>query len=149
MALTADRNLNMLTGPTGPQWSAPVAAGFRIWRGSIVAVCLDGTIVPAAAANTPSAQKAILGLASHLQDNTGANSMLVGSFIGAGNVRVLRGTWGLPFDVAPTWAAYLQPVYAIDDQTVSLTQTPQGGTPRLQVGLFAGLQADGTPYVTI
>ncbi|GAB6968393.1 hypothetical protein JCM25156A_24310 [Komagataeibacter kakiaceti JCM 25156] len=55
----------------------------------------------------------------------------------------------MPFDTAPTWANVGATVYAIDDETVSLTETPEGGTARLQVGTLSGLDENGVPFVLI
>lgn len=148
--LKADRTLRQKMGPRSPVFSGTVAAGFTLFRNSIAAVCADGTLVPAGSTGTPSAPVAILGLARHMQINT-ANFPGTGPGVGGGTaVECLTGCYALPFsDTAPTWADKGKPVYAVDDETVSLTQTPGSGTARLQVGVFAGIDADGTPYTEI
>jgi len=149
MPLNADRTLVQKAAPVGPEFGHSVAAGYVVYRGSICAVCSDGTIVPAGSA-APNGETlvAIVGLAQRMQNNL-PNQPVVGEQFGPGPVWVVRGTWGLPFaDAAPTWANFGQPVYAVDDQSVSLTETPSGGTARLQVGTFAGLDLDGNPFVT-
>lgn len=147
--LNADRALKTKLAPRGVEFGGYVAAGFVLYRGSITAVCADGTLVPAGAVNTPSPLAAILGIAQHQQINT-AHFPAQGAFVGPkGPVNALRGVYALPFDAAPTWADKGKPVYAIDDETVSLTQTSSGGTARLQVGTLAGIDVDGTPYTEI
>lgn len=147
--LTADRTLLRKMGPRRAMFAGPVAAGAILFRGSIAAVCADGTLVPAGTQNTSSASVAILGIAKH-QQLPASGGLLMGTFVGSSTaVECETGCFALPFDVPPSWANYGQPVYAVDDQTVSLTQTPSGGTARLQVGVLAGIDADGTPYVEI
>jgi len=151
MALSADRALDRLaTSPRTPEFGGTVAAGFTVYRGSIAVVCADGTIVPAGSVNTPATMVAVLGIAEHQQINA-ANFPGVGAFVGGSNpVKCEKGAWALPFDTAPTWANLNAPVYAIDDQTVSLTETPSGGSARLQVGTLIGFDfSTGTPYVEI
>ncbi|MFT8422074.1 MAG: hypothetical protein ABF479_17425 [Gluconacetobacter sp.] len=150
MALTADRKLDRLaTVPRTPEFGGVVAAGYALWRGSIAAVCADGTLVPAGATGTPSAPVGVLGLAEHQQINT-PNFPGMGQFVGGATpVKCEKGAWALPFDVAPSWANLNAPVYAVDDQTVSLTQTPEGASARLLVGTLIGFDLGGTPYVEI
>lgn len=143
--LTDDRTLVRIPCGHGPEFGLPVAAGMKVFRGSIAAVCQNGTLAQAGAAAPPSPIVAIAGIARHGQDNTGASNTF-GEHSGAGNVWCERGTWALPFDVAPAWADVNKPVYAVDDETVSLTQTPEGGSARMQVGTFAGLDAQGTAW---
>ncbi|MFT8921668.1 hypothetical protein [Acetobacter sp.] len=143
--LTDDRALTRIPCGHGPEFALPVAAGMKVYRGSIAAVCQDGTLVQAAVAAPPSPIVGIAGIARHGQDNTGTSNVY-GDQTGAGDVWCERGTWALPFDVAPTWADLNKPVYAVDDETVSLTQTPEGGSAREQVGTFAGLDAQGTAW---
>jgi len=149
MALVADRALDRLATPSRtPEFGGTVASGYTLYRGSIAVVCADGTLVPAGSANTPSAMVAVLGIAEHQQINT-ANFPGIGSFVGGGtSVKCERGSFALPFDAAPTWANFGAPVYAVDDQTVSLTQTPSGGSARLQVGVLIGFVGT-VPYVEI
>lgn len=146
--LTDDRALTRIPCGHGPEFAHPVAAGMRVFRGSISAACQDGTIVQAGTAAPPSPIVACAGIARHAQDNTGTSNVY-GEHTGAGGVWCERGTWALPFDVAPTWANFGAPVYAVDDETVSLTQTPEGGAARMQVGTFAGIDMQGTPWTYI
>ncbi|MXV35834.1 MULTISPECIES: hypothetical protein [unclassified Saccharibacter] len=169
MALTQDRALSEKLVPHGPEFGHPVAEGFRVYRGSLVAVCADGTIVPAGATNTPSAPVAIVGLARQFKDNSAAGSMLNGDMVGSHPIWVKKGCYALPFDTAPTWANLNQTVYAVDDETVSLNQSAPppkaasastgdnetASTPsvpaasRLPVGTLVGFEPDGTPFVLI
>ena len=147
--LTADRTLLRKMGPRRAMFAGPVAAGAALFRGSIAAVCPDGTLVPAGTQSPLFAPVAILGIAKHQQLST-SGGLVTGDFVGSSTaVECETGCFALPFDTAPSWANKGQPVYAVDDQTVSLTQTPSGGTARLQVGVLAGLDVDGTPYVEI
>lgn len=143
--LSNDRALDRIPCGHGPEFALPVAGGARVFRGSIAVVCQDGTLVQAGAAAPASPIVACAGIARHGQDNTGASNTF-SEQTGAGPVWCERGTWALPFDAAPTWADKNKPVYAVDDETVSLTETPEGGAARIQVGTFAGLDAAGTPW---
>ncbi|GBQ19908.1 hypothetical protein AA12717_0391 [Gluconacetobacter sacchari DSM 12717] len=146
--LTDDRALDSMVCGHAPEFAHPVASASRVYRGSVVAVCQDGTIVRAGTAAPPSPIVAIEGIAQYGQDNTGTSNVY-GANSGAGLVPVRKGAWALPFDVAPTWANKGAPVYAVDDETVSLTQTPEGGDARLQVGVLTGIDSTGTPWTYI
>lgn len=162
MALKADRIVAEKVVPHAPEFGHGVAAGFRVYRGGIVAVCADGTIVPAGATGTPSQPVAIAGLARQFKDNGPGASVLNGDMAGPHPIWVKKGCYALPFDAVPTWANVGQPVYAVDDETVSLSSgeksAPASGesssassaaSTRLQVGTLAGFELDGTPYVLI
>lgn len=143
--LTADRALLRRVGWEN-EFAYQVQAGSKVFRGSIVALCLDLTIVPAGSANTGAAQQAVAGVAAEFHDATGAG--LPNEFAQPGRyVACLRGLFLLPFDAAPTAAAIHQPVYALDDQTVTLSQ---GTAPaHLQVGTLFGFDERGQPWVLI
>jgi|GEM_PF-3276025 len=163
MALKADRALVRLAGPRAPEFANSVAAGFVVYRGSIVSLLSDGTIIPAGVA-APAGVSVVgnPGISSRYQNNL-PNQNIVGDNYGPGPVRIERGSWALPFDVAPSWANYAAPVYAIDDQTVSLSDgsspavedstgkvtTPAVAATRLKIGVLAGFDERGTPFVTI
>lgn len=150
MALNRDRALDEMKAAIGPEFGHATAVGFRVYRGSIVAVCQDGTILPAASANPPSPMVAIAGVCRDFRDNTG--SAIVADMVGDEPVQVMRRTFALPFDVAPTWANVGAPVYAVDDETVTLTEnagTEAAPVNRLQVGTLVGFDLSGTPYVKI
>lgn len=146
--LTSDRVLQEKKSAANPEFGLPVAAGFKVYRGSICGVCADGTIVQAGATGTPQAIVAIGGVARHGQDNTGAANTF-GPAVGAGHVWLKKGAWAFPFDTEPTWADVKKPVYAVDDETVSLTETPTSGAARLQVGTLVGFDENGTPFVLV
>ncbi|MXV43913.1 hypothetical protein GS501_02450 [Saccharibacter sp. 17.LH.SD] len=155
MALKSDRPVSEKNVPHGPEFGHSVASGFRVYRGSLVAVCADGTIVPAGSTNTPSPPVAIVGIARQFKDNSPAGSTLNGDMVGPHPIWVKKGCFALPFDTAPSWANVNQPVYAIDDETVSLShegsssgESSSSGS-RLQVGTLAGFETNGTPYVLI
>lgn len=163
MALHSDRIVDEKAVPHAPEFGHSVAAGFRVYRGSIVAVCADGTIVPAGSTGTPSQPVAIVGLARQFKDNSPAASVLNGDMAGPHPIWVKKGCYALPFsETQPTWANVGHPVYAVDDETVSLssggTAAPASGESssassaaptRLQVGTLSGFELDGTPYVLI
>lgn len=162
MALTRDRGVPEKQVPHSAEFGHSVASGFRVYRGSIVAVCQDGTIVPAGTTRpTPTPVVAVVGIARQLKDNADLTGIVQGDSYGSHPIGVERGCFALPFDIAPTWADVGKPVYAVDDETVSLSSTgaaPASGTEgtsapaaatRLQVGTLAGLEPDGTAFVTI
>jgi hypothetical protein len=144
MALTADRLLQFRTSAPRQTYAYSVQAGFKIWRGSIVAICGDETIVPAGATGANPAIVKIVGIASHQQDNT--SSQVPSPWSGSAPVEIYRGVYQLPFDTAPTGANEGAAVYAIDDQTVSLSSSSGA---RLQVGTLDGFDELGNPYVSI
>lgn len=146
--LTDDRALDRMACGHSPEFAHPVAAACRVYRGSIVALCQDGTIVQAGTDAPPSPIVAIEGVAQYGQDNSGTSNVY-GANSGPGLVPVRRGAWALPFDVAPTAANKGAAVYAVDDETVSLTETPASGPARLQVGTLTGIDSTGTPWTLI
>lgn len=146
MALSKDRTLPEKKVSHAPEFPLSVAAGYRVFRGSLCIVCKDGSVVPAGTAAPPSPVVASAGVARHAQDNTGTSAVMSAQ-VGPGPLWCEKGCFGVPFDTAPTWADVGKPVYAVDDETVSLTKTPVSGSARLQVGTLSGLEADGTPYV--
>ncbi|GAB6965964.1 hypothetical protein JCM25156A_32220 [Komagataeibacter kakiaceti JCM 25156] len=148
MALSDDRALDRIRCGARPEFPLSVAAGFCVYRGAITAVCQDGTAVPAGSTGTPSPLVAIMGIARGRQDNSGT-SQVYGDQSGPGPAWIEKDAFALPFDTAPTWANVGATVYAIDDETVSLTETPEGGTARLQVGTLSGLDENGVPFVLI
>ncbi|WP_278368070.1 hypothetical protein [Acetobacter orientalis] len=146
MALTKDRVIPEKKVSHGPEFPLLLANGFRVFRGSIAVVCQDGTVVPAGTAAPPSPAVAGAGVARHAQDNTGTSSV-IGGQTGPGPLWCEKGCFGVPFDATPTWADVNKDVYAVDDETVSLTETPASGTARIKVGTLSGIDADGTAYV--
>ena len=80
-----------------------------------------------------------------MQDNT-AYAGFTSSLRQAMAVRCRRGTFKLPFDVPPGAASINAPVYAVDDQTVSLSSN---GGAHLQCGLLEGFDEKGNPWVKI
>ena len=61
-------------------------------------------------------------------------------------IRCRRGSFALPFDVAPPAAAIGTPVYAVDDQTVSLSSNSGA---RLQLGVLEGFDEKLNPWVKV
>ncbi|GAB0119474.1 hypothetical protein [Acidisoma sp. 7E03] len=144
MALAADRVLDFRAVAPHGRYGYAVQAGFKVYRGSIVALCGDKTIVPAGAASPNPAAVKVVGVASHQQDNT--SGALPGAWSGSGLVEVYRGWIALPFDAAPAGTNIGAPVYAVDDQTVSLSSS---SNTRLQVGVLDGFDELGNPIVLI
>ena len=164
MALTKDRGLSEKAVPHAAEFGHAVAKGFRVFRGSIVALCADNTVVPAGSTGTPSPIVGISGIARQFKDNTGKGGPLTGDAVGDHPIWIKKGCYAIPFDAQPTAASIGQPVYAVDDETVSLSNgavppPSSGGTAessssgtssaRLQVGTLSGIDLDGTPFVTI
>lgn len=150
MALNSDRILVRALGPRLLPFGLPCAASMTVFRGSIAIVFSDGTIAPAGTA-TPSGLTVapkVAGIAMHFQSNV-ANPPVISGQYGPGRVELDLGTYALPFDKVPTWDKLGSQVYAVDDETVSLTQTPSGGSARTLVGTFVGLDETGTPFVTL
>lgn len=146
MALSADRKIDWRLSPRRIGFAYPVAAGYRVFRNSLVTILQNGTLVPAGTASPPSPAVRVEGLAEHMQDNTATGTMLPPEIAGPAPVLCNKGSFALPFDVAPTAAALGAPVYAIDDQTVSLSSNSGA---RLQAGVLDGFDTNGTPYVLI
>lgn len=148
--LKADRALVRADGPRQRPFGLPVAEGQTVYRGSIAIVFSDGTIAPAGTATPAGLTVAAVspGIVRHFQSYIAAPQVMGGQF-GAAPVELDRGTWALPFDAAPTWDKLGEPVYAVDDETVSLTKAAADSTTRVQVGTFAGLDETGTPFVTL
>jgi hypothetical protein len=142
LALAADRVL-LVKQTQLAEFSYPVQTGARVFRGSIVALCSDGTIVPAGDGAASPGAVAIAGIAEHVQDNTASPTLPSGQS-GPGRVRCRRGCFALPFDTAPTAANFKAAVYAVDDQTVTLT-----ASGHLAVGTLAGFDENGVPWVQV
>ena len=128
-ALTQDRNTPMKDGEELP---FPVAAGAKIFAGSIVVANATGFAAPGSTATTLTA----LGRAEEYVDNTaGANR--------AKTVRVRRSKAFKYANLAgdPVVQADLYKVcYLVDDQTVAKTN---GTNTRSAAGKVVGVDADG------
>lgn len=144
MPLAADVGVLYRLGPTPNEFGYLVQPGQRVFRGSVVALCADGTICPAGSA-TANAPVAIVGLAQVYQDQTGAAGAIPSALSQSGRrVHCRRGTVQLPFDVAPTAANVNAAVYAVDDATLTLT-----ATGHLRAGTLVGFDEAGLPWVQI
>ena len=128
-ALTEDRNTPYKDGETIP---VPVAAGKKIFAGSLVAANATGYAEPGSTAATLTA----LGRAESRVDNTngtdGAASIVVA------RKRAFRFA-NLTAD-AVTQAEMGKDCYIVDDQTVAKTN---GGSTRSVAGKVLGVEADG------
>ncbi|NLI28412.1 MAG: hypothetical protein GX413_13730 [Acetobacter sp.] len=147
MALEKDAVLLEKRVPHGPEFPHQVADGVKLYRGSIVVVCQDGSLVLPQTATPASPAVAIVGLSDRQIDNSGSGLAPAIGDLPPCSPR--KGCFAIPFDAAPTWADYGKAVYAVDDETVSLTQTPDGGSARLQVGTIAGFDEAGNAFVLI
>ena len=143
MALSADRKLDVRQA-VPVEYGYPVQSGAKVYRGSIVALCSDLTLVPAGTVGTPAAV-VIAGIAEQQMANM-PNTGIISSLNTPVAVRCRRGSFQLPFDVTPPASAINTPVYAIDDQTVSLSS---GGGAHLQIGVLEGFDERGNPWVKV
>ena len=143
MALTANRKLDEKLYPP-VEYGYLVQSGAQVFRGSIAAICSDFTIIPAGSVGTPVAV-AIVGICERQMNNAPlAVGAPVSSLFGPGPVRTRRGSFQLPFDAPPPASAIGTPVYAIDDQTVSLSSSAGA---HLQCGVLEGFDEHGNPWV--
>jgi hypothetical protein len=111
----------------GEAYSAPVKALVIIYARTLVALTVDGYAVPAGHADAV----VIAGISGHHADNTNG-------FDGDGEVRIeKRRAFELAFDAPPAIADIGKPVYAIDNNTVSLSDA-EGS--RLKAGTLDGIE---------
>ncbi len=109
-ALTNDRDT---TVKEGRYTAYPVKGGSKIYAGGMVCIGADGYVVPAADA----AGLKFVGVARRFTDNSAGAS-------GAVTVEVWRrGCFGLAVSGSMAGSNVGDAVYAVDDQTVSLTST--------------------------
>jgi hypothetical protein len=147
MALSADRKLDSRT--TWPvEYGYLVAPGSIVYRGSIAAITAAFTIVPAGG---PGAE-VIVGISERQMNGTPPAQGAPVSGLQPTTpiyVKCRKGSFMLPFDAAPPASAIGTPVYAIDDQTVSLSNGAVGGgaATRLQCGVLEGFDQAGNPWV--
>ena len=150
MALAADRKLDHRASYPS-EYGYLVQSGAHVFRGSIVAICSDFTLIPAGTVGTPVAV-AVVGIAE--RQMTGGNPATgapVSSLNAPVAVRCRRGPFLLPFDTPPPASAIGAAVYAVDDQTVSLSNGATGGgaATHLQLGTLEGFDERGNPWVKI
>lgn len=148
MVLTSDAIYLEKRTPANPEFPGFVATGVRVYRGSLLVRCKDGTFVLPQTKSPAAPAVAVVGIADRGVDNTGAGGLAT-AVGGSPASWPRKGCFAIPFDTAPDWSSYGKPVYAVDDGTVSLTQTPSGGTARLQVGTFAGIDEAGNAFTLI
>ena len=131
-----------LTEHARAEFAYYVQAGARVFRGSILVLCSDETVIPAGAAPGGGATVAgFAGLADHYQDNTGTTGVPSG-LSQPRRVRARRGCFAVAFDTPPAATNLHATVYALDDATVTLTPT---GHPA--VGALIGFDEHGLPWV--
>jgi len=119
----------------GAAYGYGVKAVTIIYARTIVALTAGGLAVPAGHADAV----VIAGVAKHHADNRDG-------FDGDGVLPVMKGdAYPFAFDAAPAYADIGKPVYAIDDNTVSLSDS--GGT-RLLAGTLDGIEG-GTAWTRI
>lgn len=150
MALSADRIVNHRQS-IPVEYGYMVQAGAHVYRGSIVALCSDYTLIPAGSVGAPVAV-AIVGIAARQQIGGPPPVGAVQSSLNSQTaVKCRKGSFQLPFDAPPPASAIGTPVYAIDDQTVSLSNGASGGgaATHLQVGVLEGFDERGNPWTKI
>ena len=126
MALTADRNTPVRTGDL---YQHPVAAGAKIYAGSLV--CLDAArnAVPGSA----SASLLAIGRAEEQVDNAGGGA-------GAVSIRVRPGVFRFGNDGSISRADIGATAYVVDDETVA---DNNGGGTRSAAGVIKDVDAEG------
>lgn len=116
---------------SGESFGYPVKAGVRFFGRGLVALTAMGLAVPAGHAEAV----VVVGSAElHLDNRDGADGDL--------HVNALRDVRGFEFTATP--ADIGKPVYAVDDETITLDDT--GG--RLKAGVVVGL-GDGLTWVAV
>ena len=128
-ALVADRNTPMKDGKL---ISVPLAAGVKIFAGSLVAATATGLATPGATAATLT----YLGRAEEQVDNTGGAASAKSVLVRRGEVFKFANLAADPV----TQASMGKVCYIADDQTVALTN---GGATRSAAGAVIGVEADG------
>jgi hypothetical protein len=128
-ALVADRNTPMKDGKL---ISVPLAAGVKIFAGSLVAATATGLATPGAIAATLT----YLGRAEEQIDNTGGAASAKSVLVRRGEAFKFANLAADPV----TQASMGKVCYIADDQTVALTN---GGATRSAAGTVIGVEADG------
>ncbi|PCI03855.1 MAG: hypothetical protein COB78_05735 [Hyphomicrobiales bacterium] len=113
---------------SGDRYGYPVYTGIKHYGRSIVAINANGQSVPAGHAD----EVCLMGLAEDHADNTNGAT-------GDKTVQCLRGVRRYPV-VGADQSDIGSPVYALDDNTLQLTNA--GG--ELQLGVLEAIDADGT-----
>lgn len=111
MVLTASRKV---PEKEGSRFNYPVAASAVIYKGALVAINTAGDLVPA----TASATLRVVGVARDTADNTGGAAGAIRCEVKTGIFRFNNSTAG---EAVTEALALSHPVYAVDDETVSLT----------------------------
>lgn len=128
-ALVADRNTPMKAGNL---ISVPLAAGVKIFAGSLVAATAAGLATPGATAATLT----YLGRAEEQIDNTSGAASAKSVLVRKGEAFKFANLAADPV----TQASMGKVCYIADDQTVALTN---GGATRSAAGTVIGVEADG------
>lgn len=128
-ALVADRNTPMKDGKL---ISVPLAAGVKIFAGSLVAATATGLATPGATAATLT----YLGRAEEQIDNTSGAASAKSVLVRKGEAFKFANLAADPV----TQASMGKVCYIADDQTVALTN---GGATRSAAGVVIGVEADG------
>ncbi len=131
-ALTADANIPRRGTPAnGITFGYPVAAGEKVFKGSIVGVNAAGSLQRPQTSGTV----ALVGLSDRTLDNS------AGASVSAVAVEAMRGVFKLPV-AAASFGNINGTVYAADDGTLYLTN---GGTLGfLPFGTIVGIEAGAT-----
>lgn len=136
----ATANLVTETMGSGPFiFDVPIKASTHIYKGTLISQHSGGYFVP----TTTSGGGAVVGVAQHEQNNTGAD--------GAKRVRVESGrmyafTNGASTDAFSDTSKIGAPAYALDDHTVA-DNSNAGANPC--VGIFMGFESDGKVRVLV
>lgn len=124
---TRDLDIPQRMPVVGSSYGYGVKGGIRIFRKSIVGITAGKLAVPASTAGCV----ALIGLAeNHVDNRDGAD--------GAVPVNLLKGVFKMPFAAAVP-ADIGSPVYALDDQTLQLTNA----NGALRLGSIEAIDAEG------
>ncbi len=149
--LSADRKLDHRQS-LPVEYGYYVQGGAHVFRGSIVALCSDFTLIPNGAAQPAGSAPPVVIVGISERQMVGGNPSTgapVSSLNAPVAIRCRRGSYQVPFDAPPPAAAINTPVFAIDDQTVSLSNGAVAGGPpaHLQCGVLEGFDELGNPWV--
>jgi hypothetical protein len=135
MALSSGTLITRRGAPRGNDYGYPAAPGVKIWRGGHLGLNAAGQVQPIQTAGSVS----YAGIADRDYDNSASS-------VAGDNVIALRGCYKLVVPSA-VFASINEPVYAVDDGTLTLTQN--GSAPYLlQAGVLNGID-NGATFVLI
>lgn len=141
-ALAQDRPTKDIGAPVPNRGTFPIAANTRIFKGAMVALNSSGQAIPAT--TLAGGAVVVVGKASHQVDNRTGSEL--GGAAAAADVEVEYGCFGWENSAAGDAIAnddVGKPCYAVDDQTVALTD---GGSARAAAGFISEVR-DGKVFV--